>query len=109
MLGLELDRSRELLVGHMGDLDLLDDQLAAGHPDDGVVRLDAGSSDRFRDGGNDRRRILDGPVGNDVRTKRNDAQRAHRVAVAGLVELDNFDGARADVEPEAFRAFTSER
>ena len=104
VLGLETNDVVDLLGRHLGNLDLLDDELAAADGDDRVGALDAGLLHRFLDGVGHRRGVVDGPVGDRVGDQGDHAEPSQGV----VADLDYLDGARANVQTEALTLFTED-
>ena len=105
LLGFPVDRLGELGLGHHRQRDLLDDDGVARERGGDVLGLDAAAveqaADRVGHGGAIDDRAVDDAVGR----HRLGAEAGHLVALAGRLQLDRLDGARADVEAdEGFRS-----
>ena len=99
MLSLEHHDVVDFLSRHLRNLNLLDDQLAPADGDRGLGSLDPGLDDGLLDGIGHGLTVADGAIGDRVRRQ---ADRGHPddARSAAVRELDDLDGARADIQAE---------
>jgi hypothetical protein len=103
VLGFQPDDVVDLGRRHLGDLDLLDDQLATADGDRGVGGFDTGSADGFLDRVGDRAGIVDRPCvivsfRSDTIRSRSATACCHRLS---LNDLDRW----ADIQAERLALF----
>ena len=100
LLRLPVDGLGELLLGHLGQRDLLDDDGVARERGGDVLRADVLRLEQAPDRVGDRRAVDDGAVDDAVRRHRLDAERGDLERFARAFELHGLDGARADVQSD---------
>src|SRR5438105_313224 len=101
LLRLPLDALLELVAGHAGHGDLLDDHAVARDPDGHLAVLQLELADQLPDPLDDGGRVHQGAVDDGLGRQRRDAEGVERVAAfAGFLQLNELHGRRADVEAE---------
>src|ERR1700730_16952282 len=100
LLRLPLDALLQLLLGHAGHRDLLDDHAVAGHADGHVAVLQLVLIEDLLDRLDDRAGVHQRSVHDRLRRKRGHPECLEDVAALGLLELDQLHGGGADVETE---------
>ena len=100
LLRLPVDGLGELLLGHLRERDLLDDDGVARERGGDVLRADVLRLEQAPDRVGDRRAIDDGAVDDAVGRHRLDAEGGDLERLARALELHGLDGARADVQTD---------
>ena len=100
LLGLPVDRLGELRLGHHRQADLLDDDRVARERRGDVFGLERLVLEQAADGVGDGGAVDDRAVDDAVGRHRLDGEGDDLEALAGRLQLDGLDGARADVEAD---------